>query len=73
MITTSANTVADQIVGRYDQALRDQVDNLATICAACHRIKTDWEHAYYGTGQGNQRKKVVELRQPGLVKLHAFK
>ena len=68
-----SRTVDHTVPIEYDPALRDQVDNLATICAACHRIKTDWEHTYYGTGQGNQHKNAVELRQPGLVKLHAFK
>lgn len=37
------------------------ISNLATICGKCHRLKTDWEQRYYGTGQGHQRKRVPEI------------
>ena len=29
-------------------------DNVKVVCAKCHRLKTDWEHVHYGTGQYNK-------------------
>lgn len=53
---------ADHIIPiEYDKQLKDHLDNLATICRKCHRLKTDWEHQYYGTGQGNEIKNVSEM------------
>lgn len=57
---TPGDTVDHTVPIEYDNKLRDNPDNLATICPACHRLKTDWEQDYYGTGQGKQLKRVAE-------------
>lgn len=57
----NSHTVDHVVPIEYDETLKASVDNLATICRKCHRLKTDWEHEWYGTGQGNERKQVVEL------------
>ena len=31
------------------------------ICSKCHRLKTDWEQGYYGTGQGNELQNVTPI------------
>lgn len=41
--------------------LKDSLTNLAVICIKCHRLKTDWEKEYYGTGQGNSLNDVVPI------------
>ena len=53
-IVTPAKTVDHIVPIEYDASLRDDPNNLAVICYSCHRAKTDWEQAYYGTGQGNK-------------------
>lgn len=35
-------------------------DNVKVVCARCHRLKTDWEHTHYGTGQYNELKPNAE-------------
>ncbi|MFH7281549.1 HNH endonuclease, partial [Weissella confusa] len=45
----------------FDPSKRDDVRNLATICAACHTGKTRWEQEYYGTGAGNELKNVAAV------------
>lgn len=57
----NSKTVDHIVPIEYDEKLKDHLDNLATICRKCHRLKTDWEHSWYGTGIGNQRKQVTEL------------
>lgn len=61
-IVTPAKTVDHIVPIEYDASLRDDPSNLAVICYSCHRAKTDWEQAYYGTGQGNTLKKVPEIK-----------
>ena len=61
-IVTPAKTVDHIVPIEYDTSLRDDPNNLAVICYSCHRAKTDWEQAYYGTGQGNTLKKVPEIK-----------
>lgn len=57
----NSKTVDHIVPIEYDGQLKDRLDNLATICRKCHRLKTDWEHEWYGTGIGSQRKQVAEL------------
>ncbi|MBD8087951.1 HNH endonuclease [Limosilactobacillus sp. c11Ua_112_M] len=57
----NSNTVDHIVPIEYDEALKTNLNNLATICCKCHRLKTDWEHEWYGTGIDNQRKQVAEL------------
>ncbi len=56
-----SNTVDHIVPIEYDPSLQANIENLATICRKCHRLKTDWEHSWYGTGIGNRRKQVAEL------------
>ena len=58
----NSRTVDHVVPIEYDEKLKDHLDNLATICRKCHRLKTDWEQSWYGTGISNQRKQVAELR-----------
>ncbi|MCI1615923.1 MAG: HNH endonuclease [Heyndrickxia oleronia] len=52
----------------FDEALKADIANLAVICGKCHRAKTDWEQAYYGTGQGNELQSVAEITDlPSIV------
>lgn len=60
-IITAAKTVDHIVPIEYDQAIKANVDNLAVICGKCHRLKTDWEQGYYGTGQGNELRQVAEI------------
>ena len=57
----NSKTVDHIVPIEYDEQLKASLDNLATICRKCHRLKTDWEHEWYGTGIDNQRKQVAEL------------
>ena len=57
----NSNTVDHIVPIEFDESLMASIDNLAVICRKCHRLKTDWEHSWYGTGIGNQRKQVTEL------------
>ena len=57
----NSKTVDHIVPIEYDDKLKDHLDNLATICRKCHRLKTDWEHLWYGTGIGNQHKQATEL------------
>ena len=57
----NSRTVDHIVPIEYDDKLKDHLDNLATICRKCHRLKTDFEHQYYGTGQGNEIKNVNEV------------
>ena len=60
-IVTTAKT-GDHIVPiEYDNTLQSSLDNIATICSHCHRLKTGWEQSYYGTGQGNELQNVTEI------------
>ncbi|MCC4323663.1 HNH endonuclease [Limosilactobacillus reuteri] len=63
----NSNTVDHIVPIEYDTSLKDNVDNLAVICRRCHRLKTDWEHRWYGTGVGNQRKQASELHDIEII------
>ena len=58
---TSAKTVDHIVPIEYYTDLRADTGNLATICSKCHRLKTDWERWYYGTGKDNQLKQVPKI------------
>lgn len=58
---TSAKAVDHIVPIEYDTDLRADTGNLATICSKCHRLKTDWERWYYGTGKDNQLKQVSKI------------
>ena len=54
--------IVDHIIPyEFDPSKRDDLSNLATICAACHTGKTRWEQEYYGTGAGNELKNVAAV------------
>lgn len=57
----NSKTVDHIVPIEYDEALKASADNLATICRKCHRLKTDWEHEWYGTGQGNELQSVTPI------------
>lgn len=57
----NSKTVDHIVPIEFDQSLMASIDNLAVICRKCHRLKTDFEHQYYGTGQGNEIKNVNEV------------
>ncbi|RRG06416.1 MAG: HNH endonuclease [Lactobacillus sp.] len=64
---TPAKTVDHIVPIEFDSKLKADVDNLAVICGACHRIKTDWEQLTYGTGQGNELKEVTPISDTAAV------
>ena len=64
----NSNTVDHIIPIEYDPSQMTEPRNLTTICRQCHRVKTDWEHDYYGTGQGQTLRKVTPLGMVALVK-----
>lgn len=57
----NSKTVDHIVPIEFDESLMASIDNLAVICRKCHRLKTDFEHQYYGTGQGNEIKNVNEV------------
>ncbi|QZN93805.1 HNH endonuclease [Limosilactobacillus panis] len=57
----NSKTVDHIVPIEYDLSLMTNLDNLAVICRKCHRLKTDFEHQYYGTGIGNHIKNVNEV------------
>lgn len=63
----NAKTVDHVVPIEYDQNLKDNVDNLAVICHDCHRLKTDWEQNYYGTGKEQELKQVTELHNVSVI------
>lgn len=63
----NSRTVDHVVPYEYDPSLKDDLTNLAVICAACHRRKTKWEQGYYGTGQGRKLQRVAEVRTPSRV------
>lgn len=47
--------MVDHIVPReIDESLELDIDNLASSCNSCHRLKQDWEQKHYGTGNRNK-------------------
>lgn len=61
-IVTPAKTVDHIIPIEYEAQSKADINNLAVICGKHHRIKTDWEQSYYGTGQGNSLKQVQTIK-----------
>lgn len=61
-LTPNSRTVDHIVPIEFDSTTQASVNNLVTTCAACHRMKTDWEQSYYGTGQGNSLKPVKPIR-----------
>lgn len=59
---SNSKTVDHIVPIEFDQSLMADVTNLCTICRKCHRLKTQWEQSYYGTGQGHHRQDVPEIR-----------
>lgn len=53
---TNSRTVDHIVPIECDSTRKADIANLVTICRQCHRLKTDWEQQYYGTGQDNQLK-----------------
>lgn len=66
-IVTPAKTVDHIVPVEFDSALKSDLNNLAVTCYMCHRLKTDWEQDYYGTGQGNKLKNVPKITEKNLV------
>lgn len=64
---TSANTVDHIVPYEFNQAKQDDINNLAVICRQCHYNKSKWEREYYGTGTGNELKRVVEIGNVNLL------
>lgn len=64
----NSKTVDHIVPIEYDQSLISDDNNLATTCRACHRVKTDWEQDYYGTGQHGKLKAVEEIRDVDKIK-----
>lgn len=55
---TANSKIADHIVPiEFNPALKAELKNLATTCRECHKLKTNWEQKYYGTGRNNEIKK----------------
>ena len=61
-LTPNSKTVDHIVPIAYDNSIMASKDNLATICRECHRLKTQWEQSYYGTGQNNTKKNVPEIQ-----------
>lgn len=58
----NSKTVDHIVPIEYDSTHKADINNLATICRQCHRLKTKWEQSYYGTGQGHHRQEVAEVK-----------
>lgn len=54
IFTPNSKTVDHIVPIEVMPSLMADEANLATICRKCHRLKTDWEQRYYGTGKDNQ-------------------
>lgn len=67
-ILTPAKTVDHIVPIEYDPSLKADPDNLAVICGSCHRLKTDWEQSYYGTGSNNELNDVSPIKSIGRIK-----
>lgn len=65
----NSKTVDHIVPIEYDEQLMASIDNLATICRKCHRLKTDWEQKYYGTGNGNTLKDVEPITDTNRIAL----
>lgn len=61
-VVTPAKTVDHIVPIEYAPDLKAELDNLADTCGKCHRVKTDWEQSYYGTGKDNEISRVEIVR-----------
>ena len=52
-LTPNSKTVDHIVPVEVQPVSKADIDNLAVICRKCHHKKTEWEHQYYGTGDGN--------------------
>lgn len=66
-IITPAKTVDHIVPIEYAPQLSSGLENLADACGTCHRLKTDWEQKYYGTGKGNELKRVRMIKDIGKI------
>lgn len=64
----NSRTVDHVVPIEFDQHRKASIDNLATICRDCHRLKTQWEQSYYGTGAGHDLKDVPEIQSVARIK-----
>ncbi|MCC4501336.1 HNH endonuclease [Limosilactobacillus reuteri] len=64
----NSKTVDHIVPVEYNPARKTDINNLAVICAQCHRQKTDWEQSHYGTGQGHNLKHVTEITSVSEIK-----
>ena len=63
----NSRTVDHIVPIAIDHAKATDIDNLATICRRCHKAKTDWEQAYYGTGKDNRLTGATEIKDISFV------
>lgn len=64
----SQGTTIDHTVPiEFEPSLKADIDNLACICRECHRLKTQWEQSYYGTGSNNQLKNVPVIKDVTVI------
>lgn len=63
----NSRTVDHIIPIAVDHSKATDIDNLATICRQCHRVKTDWEKDYYGTGKDNHLTGAMEIGDIAIV------
>ena len=54
----NSNTVDHIVPYEYDPTRKLDESNLVTSCRQCHRVKTAWQQAYYGTGKQNELRNV---------------
>ncbi|EPM7559717.1 HNH endonuclease [Enterococcus faecium] len=66
-IITPAKIVDHIVPIEYAPQLSSELENLADICGACHRLKTDWEQKYYGAGKDNELKRVAMIKNIGKI------
>ncbi len=60
-IVTPAKTVDHIVPIEWQPSKMADITNLTSTCSRCHHLKTDWEHGYYGTGNGNFLKRVKAI------------
>lgn len=64
----NSKTVDHIIPIEYAPDKMADIDNLATICRACHTSKTKWEQGYYGTGSRDSIKDVTPIQDISTIK-----
>lgn len=66
-VITPAKTVDHIVPVEADQGLATKLENLAVVCPSCHTKKTRFEQRYYGTGNGNELKRVIKITNIELI------